>query len=480
MEDSPIHVRRPSFWWIVLAASCALLAVGFAVSAIIYQRQAAEPIGEGELFVEEASAAASDLADTDDASVGVRKVRNRLEIEAVSLVDRSGHIVESTSANLVGTRVANTFLGFSIAEGRFAALAAPLEAAISIDGVLTWDQGEILYEVAYPMGDDGSVLLHYDISELFARRARPAGIQSETIQLLGLTAIFAVIGITVAVGHIRATRRYEVMARESELLRKHADELATANLGLERARHKAEKALELAEEKIRIRSEFVLMINHELRTPLTSVITGAKLLQDQALGPIDRRHVLEAMVADGTRLQEMIDQILAVARIENRGLSYELGSTSLGALSAALSTGNVRVESRADPTLQALTDPNAVALVVGSLAENARTHGAHRVSIAVDTEKHIEPMVEEGSEPEPAIYIAVADDGPGIDAHFLPRVFEKFEKSSFNSGTGLGLYMARRIVEALDGSIAVSSSSTGTTFQIALPLAASREGAVSS
>jgi two-component system OmpR family sensor kinase len=63
----------------------------------------------------------------------------------------------------------------------------------------------------------------------------------------------------------------------------------------------------------------------------------------------------------------------------------------------------------------------------------------------------------------------VEDDGPGIDPHFLPRAFEKFEKHSSSSGTGLGLYMARLMVEALDGSISVSTSPSGTTFQIAVP-----------
>lgn len=473
-------MRRPSSWWLVLAAACALLAIGFAVAAIAYQRHAAQPIGEGELFVGEASAAAKSLTDAPDPAIGVKRVRNKLEVEAVSIVDGSGQITNSTSPNFVGTAVANPFLSFSSTEGRFAALATPLEASISIDGVVSWAPGDILYEVVHPMDGGGSVLIHYDISELLARRVRPAGIQSETIQLLGLTAIFAVMGIAVAVGHLRAARRYDAMAKESKLLRRHAEELAEANLSLERARRKAERALELAEEKIRIRSEFVLMINHELRTPLTSVITGAKLLQDSALGPPDRRHVLEAMVADGTRLQEMIDQILAVARIENRGLSYELEETPVDALEAALAQVDADLvhQGRSASDFEVLTDPSAVALVVSSLVDNARTHGAGTVRIGIGTSRHIEPMVEEGSEPVGALYISVTDDGPGIDPGFLPRVFEKFEKSSFMSGTGLGLYMARRIVEALDGSIAVSTSPRGTTFEIALPLAAIPQPAV--
>ncbi|MCI0425632.1 MAG: ATP-binding protein, partial [Actinobacteria bacterium] len=62
-----------------------------------------------------------------------------------------------------------------------------------------------------------------------------------------------------------------------------------------------------------------------------------------------------------------------------------------------------------------------------------------------------------------------------ISMGFLPRIFEKFEKSSFSPGTGLGLYMARMIVEALDGSIAVETSQSGTTFQISLPMLRARQ-----
>lgn len=116
-----------------------------------------------------------------------------------------------------------------------------------------------------------------------------------------------------------------------------------------------------------------------------------------------------------------------------------------------------------------ITDLSAVGLVVSSLADNARTHGADNVVVDYGLESGIEPMVQVGKTPHPAVHIRVADNGPGIDPNFLPRAFEKFEKSSFSSGTGLGLYMARTIVEALDGSIAIATSPHGTTFEIALP-----------
>ena len=70
-----------------------------------------------------------------------------------------------------------------------------------------------------------------------------------------------------------------------------------------------------------------------------------------------------------------------------------------------------------------------------------------------------------------AIEIRVTDNGPGIDKEFLPRVFEKFEKDSFSSGTGLGLYVVRLMAEAIDASVSVVSSASGTTFQVSVPRA---------
>jgi len=282
----------------------------------------------------------------------------------------------------------------------------------------------------------------------------------------------------VLVGHMRVAQRHRTISRESEIHRINSMELSRANTNLEQARHQAEEALALAEEKIRIRSEFVLMINHELRTPLTSVVTGAELLRSRDLAEADRTALLDAMVADGSRLQEIIDQILAVARIENRGLSYELTDVPVEEMVQALSLA--QPAARAETQLEGATgtvntDLGALCLVVGSLVDNAFTHGAKAVAVGCALTPRVDPQIEVGDRPASAIYVTVSDDGPGIDHEFLPRIFEKFEKSSFSSGTGLGLYMARMIVEALEGSLAVQTSHDGTSFQISIPASAVRE-----
>jgi len=463
-------MRRPSRWWLAVSGILAALALASSVVAIMVQRQASTPIGEGEVFVADAGDASQIIDAHDDPEVAVRSARNELGIEAVSLVGPGGTTLASSSPTMAGAPVTSPLLAFGISEGRFSAVAGPVERDIVLDGVTEWAQGSILYQVVSPREDGTSLLLFYDISELLERRARPAGIQSDTIQLLGLTAIFAIMATAVFMGHTRASRRYREVVVESEAL-------AAANIELAEARNRAERALALAEEKIRIRSEFVLMINHELRTPLTSVVTGARLVRDgDDLSDMERSRLLDAIIADGSRLMEMIDQILTVARLENRGLTYPLRRVTTFDLVESLRgvgveiSADLRQRFEAEPVV--LTDPKSLSLLVASLVDNARTHGAAEVMVTLSYDSDLEPMAQVGDNPRHALYITVSDDGPGIPAEFLPRVFEKFEKSSFSSGTGLGLYLARLMVEALQGSLAVETSAQGSHFRVAVPVIA--------
>jgi len=460
------ELRPPSKWWLVVSGATWFLAALSLVLAITHQRQSSQPIGEGDVFVEDASVASAEIVAAGSPEEGVRHARNALGIEAVSLVDTDANVLASTSQGLVGTIVANPLLASGASDAELRALAVATSHPIEIDGVLEWPVGSILYQVVSPIdGTGGSVLLHYDVSALIGRRTQPGEIQPLTIQLLALGGIFTILGAAVLIGHSRASRRHREIVVESELLRVYSAELETTNRELAAARGSAERALALAEEKMRIRSDFVLMINHELRTPLTAVVTGAELVRNGDLDDQERDELLDSMVAHGRRLKEIVDQILAVARIENKGLAYELNSIPLAEVCLAT---DATPEGEVGP-VDVLTDERTLALVLASLADNARTHGASQVEVTCSTHPMARPMIELGELPPRAVYFLVRDDGPGIDRDFLPRAFEKFEKNSFSSGTGLGLYMVRLMVEALRGSIAVRTDSSGTTFQIAVP-----------
>jgi len=463
----------------VLAAICIALTAATVITAFIVQRESTRPIGEGEVFLADAATVERFTVEGEDPDAAVRRARNRLGIEAVSILGPDGVVIASTSDPLTGSRLRNPLMAEGATDNSFKGVAAAIESDLWLDGVLEWPAGTVLYQVVAPLADgERSIMLHYDVAQLLGRRTQPGTLQPDAIQLLGLAAIFGVFAGAILIGHGRAARRYTEVAAESQVLRIHSQELQTANASLDLARHQAEDALALAEEKIRIRSEFVLMINHELRTPLTSVVTGAELLRSMDLSETDRAVVLDSMIADGARLQEIIDQILAVARIENRGMSYELTDVPIGEVRSALASAHkaaIQVASPdPHPEIRVRTDVGALGLVVGSLVDNALTHGAKEISIGCSTQSQIVPQLEVGERPVFGVFISIADDGPGIDHAFLPRIFEKFEKSSFSSGTGLGLYMARMIVEALDGSLSVQTSASGSTFEISIPVVTTR------
>lgn len=462
-----------------MAITAAAAAIALGAFGLAHQRASDRPVGEGALFASEGMAAREELADLldeTDPAAAVRHLRNDLMIEAVSLVTPDGRITHSTSQDLVGSTITNPHLSAGIGSGRLTAMAGPISHPITIDGVTEWEAGDVLYEVAQPV-DGGALVLSYDMGELLERRAAVGGVQPLTVQLIGGAAVLVLIAFVFVIGRARVVRRNEAVFLEAQLLREHSRELEETNQRLRAAREAAVDALALAEEKNRIRAEFVLMINHEIRTPLTAIVTGAELLgSGTPMDPADRQTVIDDMVADGRRLEGLIARMLEAARLENRGLSLTMSDHD----SADVCAGVCEMIPRAtctvgDSGLRIHTHLPTLLQLIGSLADNAVTHGAHTVTVSASDSLALEPSIETGTRPADAVYFSVSDDGPGIDPDFLPRIFEKFEKRGFASGTGLGLYLASTMVRALGGSLAVATSPDGTTFTVAVPRAMAAE-----
>lgn len=480
--------RRPSRLWSHIVIALFVAAIATSAYGWLLADEARRPIGEGELFLEDIEYVV-DQIEASEAPVGeaIRSIRNRLEVEAVSIVGSTGSIEVSTSETLVGTRLDSPLLvdtistiqdDGSVAPGRFSAVAAAVPDPIEIDGVPMWDEGDVLYQVGHPLSRGGAVLVSYDMSELLARRSAGRGIPQRSIDLFAGAGMIGLAGAGLMMARSRAARTYAVFATEARLLRDQAATLRVHNAELEVARQRAERALDLAEEKNRIRSEFVLMINHELRTPLTGVVSGAQLLTDIVEDEMGSE-ILEDVISSARRLEDMIGEMLVVARMENRGLFVERVPTRLDEMLSDIEGLSARWDVTVDPEIdgrqEILTDATTLPRLVGSLAANALTHGAENVTVKCVATLPFEPMLEVGERPGDGIYLIVVDDGPGIDADFLPRAFEKFEKRSFSSGTGLGLYMAKMMAEALGASISVLTGPKGTAMAIGVPTAADRE-----
>lgn len=482
----PAKSGRASPLWAKAAVFTAILALGLGAWAVVNQYLASRPVGEGELFAEEVMGAAEAYQDAiaagTDGGIAVRHLRNVLGVVAVSAVDSEAGYIASTSQNLIGSDLSG-FLANALSKQNFAAIAQEIEMPVSVDGVEEWSPGDVLYRVIAPLPTGGGLVVEYDVSALLARRARQAAVQPANLLAGGLS-LFLLAGTAVLlVARQGADRRAGEAAVERRHLEERSAELQQHNEQLEEARKKAERALALAEDTNRLRSEFVLMINHELRTPLTSVVTGAELLAAswETLPVEDRLRLLGDVVADGRRLKQLITQMLVVARIENRSLQYELRDVTVEMLRARLEALSPRTTlwplgTHVPPIL---TDLDTLAHLLVSLADNARTHGARNVEIAVSDGLPFTPQIEVGSRPAAAAYFLVRDDGPGIEPAFVGHIFEKFEKRGRASGTGLGLYLARLMVQGIEGSIAVDSCPDGTTMAVAIPLHARKLRAAS-
>jgi two-component system phosphate regulon sensor histidine kinase PhoR len=222
-----------------------------------------------------------------------------------------------------------------------------------------------------------------------------------------------------------------------------------------------------------MRRDFVANVSHELRTPVTAIRSAAETLIDgAATDPAAAGAFINIIERNATRLQNLVEDLLDLSRIESRGfrLSFEpielrpIFSQVLGLFRERAAKKSVALEERAlgeIPKVRA--DRRALEHVLTNLIDNAVKYcggGAHVwVSVAVSAD---------------TVTVSVSDDGPGIDERHLPRIFERFYRvdagrSREVGGTGLGLSIVKHLVEAMGGNVSVQSKlNQGTSFAFTL------------
>jgi two-component system phosphate regulon sensor histidine kinase PhoR len=236
-----------------------------------------------------------------------------------------------------------------------------------------------------------------------------------------------------------------------------------------------------------VRRDFVSNISHELRTPLASLKALTETLQGGAIqDPQAGPRFLERIGTEVDALTQMSEELLDLSRIESGQVDLDLRSISPRALlrSAAdrmrLQAERAGLEFRLecpDDLPAVLVDRGRLEQVLVNLIHNAvkftRPGGEVVLSAQVDSE--IQALVSAGLKARRFIQISVRDNGRGIPADDVPRIFERFfrvERSRSGGGTGLGLSIARHIVEAHGGRIWVESlEGRGSTFFFSVPAA---------
>jgi signal transduction histidine kinase len=247
------------------------------------------------------------------------------------------------------------------------------------------------------------------------------------------------------------------------------------NLVTQLSRLEAERQLE------RLQDDFVATVSHELRTPLGFIKGYAtSLLRDDANWDEDtRREFLTIIDEETDRLKELIDNLLDSSRLQSGTLRMEFQPVRIDTMLKDLTLRarsfdedlTIEVNLETSP-LKVQADPTRLAQVFDNLISNAVKYAPDStVKITLDTQ-------------DEHAHIEFSDQGPGIPAENLPNIFTRFYRVPNQNrsvrGTGLGLFICRRIINAHEGEItAVSKYGEGTTFHIYLPLMNHNPGEVS-
>jgi signal transduction histidine kinase/ActR/RegA family two-component response regulator len=251
---------------------------------------------------------------------------------------------------------------------------------------------------------------------------------------------------------------------------------AHAAIAVDNARlyREAQEARGAAEAANGLKDAFLATLSHELRTPLTAILGWAHLLEDGKLSPDDKARAMDIIIRNATAQNQIIDELLDVSRIITGKLQLDLRpvdiatvvKAAIGTVTPAATAKGIRLQLIQDPAGNTVMgDPERLQQVFWNLFSNAIKFTSKNGRVRVSVESV-------GSNVE----VVVADTGLGIDAEFLPRIFDRFTQDDSSStrqarGLGLGLSIARQLVELHGGSIQAESPGVGhgSTFTARFP-----------
>lgn len=267
---------------------------------------------------------------------------------------------------------------------------------------------------------------------------------------------------------------YQPGGRDDELLRRfsHLSSIAVEHdrAAQDRnARHEAEVARQSAERANHAKSQFVTALSHELRTPLQAITGFTENLRTLDLSAEQRRVALERVGAAVTHILAIVDDVLDLARVEAGSMPFEVEPLDVESVVAASRELLQPLADRKSITIEtagrsgdALGDRRRLKQVIINLVSNAIRFSPPDSVICVETEVSTD-----------ATLIHVVDQGPGIPKELLDRLFVPFDRLGADAGreggAGLGLVLARRLAEAMGGTLELDSVvGVGTHVTVAL------------
>lgn len=225
----------------------------------------------------------------------------------------------------------------------------------------------------------------------------------------------------------------------------------------------------------RMQKEFINIASHEMKTPTQAIIGYAELLRQH---PERRDQMIQAISRNALRLQRLTNDILDVTRIESQTLNLNKEQLNLGNLITSIveeqrrqsgqNNNNVRIVHNIKPKKKSISlivyaDRGRITQVLSNLLSNA-------IRFTLEKKEKVQVVSVSASKNNREVIVSVKDSGEGIHPDIFPRLFTKFATKSF-TGTGLGLFISKSIVEAHGGKIWARNNANekGATFTFSLP-----------
>jgi signal transduction histidine kinase len=232
-------------------------------------------------------------------------------------------------------------------------------------------------------------------------------------------------------------------------------------------------------ESEKMKTEFINIAAHELRTPIQPILGLSDIIYSKVKDE-ELHELLDIIMRNAKRLKRLTDNLLDVTKIEGRSLMLNKEKFNLNILISEVLKDYVNKQKnqlivkivydfkrKEDIIVEA--DRDRLSQVIHNLLDNAlkfTTHNNQTIFVSIDKKK-------EGEEEKKVVIVNVKDTGEGIPEKILPKLFSKFSVSNSTTGTGLGLYICKNIIEAHDGRIWAENNSdeNGATFSFTLPIA---------
>jgi PAS domain S-box-containing protein len=407
--------------------------------------------------------AGATLAHSHDVAATLRNVA-RLVVPA--LADWSAlHLSEPTGIRLVGTVHTDPGAEHLVYEARDVA-PAPLDAPFGYARVIRSGQGELVSRLPAAAVADALGDAHRDVGAAL-------GVLSLVIVPL------AVSGRTIGALTLIACESERVYGPDDMMLAEEIGRRVAVALDSARTFELIRFERQRAEEANRAKDEFLSVASHELRTPLNAILGWSRLLRAGGLPDDKRERAVETIERNAKIQVQLVDDILDVSRIITGKLKLSVApadvaqvvEAAVDVVKAAADAKGVRLEVACASELGSIQgDAGRLQQVVWNLVSNAVKFTPRNGTVRIGATRAV------GS-----IEIVVADDGQGIEPHFLPHVFEAFRQADGSStrsfgGLGLGLAIVRHLVELHGGRIEAHSDGPGrgSTFVLRIPVATGR------